>query len=364
LPTSTGLDLGSTAGAGQRWDLFAQTVDISTSLTVAGTTTLSGSINDGSALPATAGTVRFGTGGTIQWRNNANTQNLSLRKDTADVLHWPGILEIDCGGAGEPTCSGGLSQIVLSDNNNPGVNGNGYFIRWGQRNSAGTPMNPTQLQGGFADATAGSEQATLDWAVYVGGVVQGIGIGGVVGGGAVPAITPANNGVWQLGRSGKGFLLARMDGSNPSIEFRNTAATLPNGLHRIIETGNDLVFNRNTSAGGAFATNTNDLVLSGVTGDVQIGTGVSADGGGAKHKRFGASCTTAAGIGSTCTNTYSWTTTFADANYTPVCWGQAGSNFPILYQSSFNAAGVTITVAAMTAAAAQFASVDCIALHD
>jgi hypothetical protein len=268
------------------------------------------------ATPATAGTIRFPSTASLQWRNNANGANLSLSKDTADVLHWPGMQEWDCGGSGEPTCSGGLEQIILSDNNNPGVAGNGYFIRWGQRNSAGTAFNPVQLQGGFATVTAGAEQATLDIAMYVNSVVRGIGIGGVVGGGSVPAITPSQNGVWQLGRSGLGFIKARMEGSNPSTEYRNTTATLPNGLHRILETGNDFIINRNTAAGGDFSTNTNDLILRGVDGKAQIGTGVYTDGGGFKHAT---ASTGSIGATTRAEIQITWGTAWADTSYTAVC---------------------------------------------
>jgi hypothetical protein len=268
------------------------------------------------STPATAGTIRFPSVGSMQWRNNANSGNFSLSKTTDDVFHIPMATQWDCGSTGQVSCSGGAAQLVLNDNNNPGIDGNGHFIRWGAYTSTGVGKNPTQLQGGFASATNGSEQATLDIINYVGGTVRGLAIGGVVGGGTVPAITPGDAGIWQLGRSGSGFIKARMEGSNPSTEYRNTAATLPNGLHRILETGNDFIINRNTAAGGDFSTNTNDLILRGVDGKIQIGTGIYTDGGGFKHAT---ASTGSIGATTRAEIQITWGTAWADTSYTAVC---------------------------------------------
>jgi hypothetical protein len=318
-----------------------------------------------SATLATAGNIRFATGDTLQWRNNANTLNLALNKDTADVFHIPGQMEWDCGASGQPTCNGGLEQIVLADNNNPGVDGNGYFIRWAANTSTGVAKNPTQIQGGFASAANGAEQATLDIINYVGGALRGLAIGGIVGGGAVPAVTPTDNGIWQLGRSGTGFLKTRMEGTNPSTEYRNNAAALPNGLHRILETGNDFIINRNTAAGGDFSTNTNDFIIRGVDGDLQIGTGVYVDGGGVKHQRQATTCATAAAAGATCTVTITWTTAFANANYSTVCTGEGvTTGVPVVGATTTKLVGsVLVQTVAVTAVAAQFTVMDCIAFE-
>jgi len=99
-------------------------------------------------------------------------------------------------------------------------------------------------------------------------------------------------------------------------------------------------------------------------GGLTVGTGVAADGSGFKHKRFGATCSTAATTGTTCTTTFSWTTAFADANYTPVCTPVGPTQVGIFSLASFNAAGVTIEVVAGTNASASFSGVDCIATHD
>ena len=92
---------------------------------------------------------------------------------------------------------------------------------------------------------------------------------------------------------------------------------------------------------------------------------VSNDSGGLKHIRFGATCTTAATAGATCTTVYSWTTAFADASYTPVCWGRSPSGTPTLQlNESGVAASITVRVTAITAVASKFFGVHCIAPHD
>lgn len=84
-----------------------------------------------------------------------------------------------------------------------------------------------------------------------------------------------------------------------------------------------------------------------------------------KTQRFGASCTTAASAAATCTSTFSWTTAFADANYTPVCWGEGPAGSPIISLNATQvAASVTVQVQAATAVASSFAGVYCHAVHD
>lgn len=100
------------------------------------------------------------------------------------------------------------------------------------------------------------------------------------------------------------------------------------------------------------------------TQTLQVNASVAKDGGGFKHKRFGATCSTAATTGTTCTTTYSWTTAFADANYTPVCTPVGPTQLGVFSINSFNAAGVTIVIDTATNAAASYSGVDCIAIHD
>lgn len=91
-------------------------------------------------------------------------------------------------------------------------------------------------------------------------------------------------------------------------------------------------------------------------------------GGGFKHQRFGAQCTTAASVGGLCATptTNTWTAAFADANYTVVCTlNGITSGVPVVegYTAKI-AASFTINFAALTAVAAQASGLDCIAAHD
>lgn len=97
-----------------------------------------------------------------------------------------------------------------------------------------------------------------------------------------------------------------------------------------------------------------------------FGGGIVGDGAGFKHKRGTAGCATAASAGAVCTTVITWTTTFADASYTPHCWGRVvTSGVPVNGAiTTFNASTVTFTTVAVTAAAAQFTNIDCEAVHD
>lgn len=96
-----------------------------------------------------------------------------------------------------------------------------------------------------------------------------------------------------------------------------------------------------------------------------VATGISNNGSGVKHARFGATCTTGAVGGNTCTTTYSWTTGFADANYTAVCWGEGPVGSPVLTLNAAQiAASITVQVQTIVSVASSFAGVDCIAVHD
>lgn len=99
---------------------------------------------------------------------------------------------------------------------------------------------------------------------------------------------------------------------------------------------------------------------------IKVTTGVANDGGGMKHKRGQAGCATAAAAGAVCTSTITWTTAFADANYTVECQGiGTTSGVPTLGSVTARiAASVTVTTIAVTAVAAQFTTIECVATHD
>lgn len=66
--------------------------------------TFTGTFISSSANPATTGILRLATGDAICWRNQANTANLCISKDTSDVLTWAGsamkFSEATCSNAG------------------------------------------------------------------------------------------------------------------------------------------------------------------------------------------------------------------------------------------------------------------------
>lgn len=96
-----------------------------------------------------------------------------------------------------------------------------------------------------------------------------------------------------------------------------------------------------------------------------ISTGVTS-GSGFKHQRFGASCTTGASVGASCNTAVTWTVAFADANYSAVCTVNGiTSGVPTqINVNSKTGAGMNISIAALTAVAAQASGFDCIAVHD
>lgn len=118
----------------------------------------------------------------------------------------------------------------------------------------------------------------------------------------------------------------------------------------------------NDDIGGSSANRPRNLFLG---NQLSVGLSMANDAGGEKHKRFGATCTTGNVAGNTCTTTYSWTTAFADGNYTPVCWGVAPTGSPVLTLSTGPiAASITVQVQTMTAIASSFTNVYCVAMHD
>lgn len=80
-------------------------------------------------------------------------------------------------------------------------------------------------------------------------------------------------------------------------------------------------------------------------------------------------CATAASLNATCDTTVTWTNPFADANYTVSCIGSAvTSGVPIIEGISISAAktasAITVRTISITAAAAQFTNLNCMAVHD
>jgi hypothetical protein len=97
-------------------------------------------------------------------------------------------------------------------------------------------------------------------------------------------------------------------------------------------------------------------------------TGVNQDAGGFKHKRV-SGCATGASLNATCDTKVTWITAFANASYTATCTGDVvTSGVPMLEGIAISAAktdgAITVRTISLTAAAAQFATIDCIAVHD
>lgn len=115
-----------------------------------------------------------------------------------------------------------------------------------------------------------------------------------------------------------------------------------------------------------------NIIFGSRTGTVGVGA-IAQDSGALKHIRFnngglgnlGGTCPTAAGVGATCTSAaITWTTAFADANYTLVCTLTSPTNVPtIAYYTKTGGTSFTITIAALTAAAANAGEVDCVGIY-
>jgi hypothetical protein len=103
-----------------------------------------------------------------------------------------------------------------------------------------------------------------------------------------------------------------------------------------------------------------------VTGKTTLTGGVAADSAGFKHKRFGGTTATAASSFSTQTTTFTWTTAFADTNYTVSCTPVGAATGTPIFQGVVTKTNATVIVQVMagTAVASSFAGVDCVAVHD
>lgn len=102
----------------------------------------------------------------------------------------------------------------------------------------------------------------------------------------------------------------------------------------------------------------------GVAGVLTV-TGGVGNGAGFQRQRT-AGCATAASLAATCDTTVTWGTTTVNTNYTVVCSGEAitsGVPVQVGIQSKFTD-HVVFRTGALTAAAAQFTTIDCVMVHD
>lgn len=152
-----------------------------------------------------------------------------------------------------------------------------------------------------------------------------------------------------------------------AVQFNGGTSGLVNLAAPSVAGSNNLVLPAATDTLVARATTdtlTNKTITSPVITSPTINSGV-AQGSGFKTQRFGNPCTTTASAGASCVTTYTWTTAFADANYTVVCSGVDQGQAAFGNVDSFTASGLVFRVTAATAAPATFqAGVNCIAVHD
>jgi hypothetical protein len=97
-----------------------------------------------------------------------------------------------------------------------------------------------------------------------------------------------------------------------------------------------------------------------------VGTTLNSGSGLYETKRDAAGCATSGPAGAVCTSTITWTAAFPDTAYSVHCQGNGvGSGTPVIGAlTSKSAAGVVVQTVAITAAAAQFKSIECAAIHD
>jgi hypothetical protein len=167
---------------------------------------------------------------------------------------------------------------------------------------------------------------------------------------------------------GTGMLVRADTAASAYTQALNDAIHIQNpvkGAGSAITEADGLLIDDITSGSTNFALKTLGAAKSSFNGGVVLGTSVAPDGSGFKHKRV-AGCATAASLAATCTTTVTWTTAFADASYSATCNGDLiTSGVPLNGGLTAKlAASVTFQTVSGTAAAAQYTTVDCIAVHD
>jgi hypothetical protein len=171
----------------------------------------------------------------------------------------------------------------------------------------------------------------------------------------------------QLGNNGTLFLNSpsgiRWTGATSGNTVVQAAAVAGAGVLTLPATVTDTLVARTSTD-----TLTNKTLTSPAITNPTFNGGVS-QGSGFKHQRFGPSCITAAAIGAACNSTYTWSAAFADANYSVVCTGDnranTASGIPVVINAnSVGPSSFLLSIAAFSAAAAQFPAVDCVAFHD
>jgi hypothetical protein len=270
------------------------------------------------ANPASAGTIRLASVDVLNFRNNANTGNIAgISKTAGDIVAVGDSLGISTSG---PISAGGS----VSTNNNT-LNTGTATISGGNvlLNNAGNTYQIKNNAGNGNLRAMGNDAGDI---LSFGTDFNGINIDG-------------------------GGFIANNAGATPASA----------GFIRMAN-GNQMCWNNNAgNANVCLSKDTNDKVN---VPNLLVTTGV-AQGSGFKHQRFSSLCTVGtSNVADTCDTTLTWTSAFADANYTVVCFSIPAAGLPQSYLISKAAASFVFRTANITASAAHYSEADCVAVHD
>lgn len=317
------------------------------------------------ANPAASGVFRLASGDIgLSWRNNANSADISFTKTPGDVVTLGGALSI---GANALT-AGAATFSSVTNTGNSTISGN--------LSVTGTLGVTGATTLGTLTASSSTLGATSTGAITASGAITA-GSNAISGGagtfsgqitstlapGTAPLVVSSSTQVNNLN-------VSQLEGKTWEIPGTIGSTTPATGAFTTLAASTSLSIAGGTALTTTNRTGTGNLVLQAGAAlaspsltSATFLTGIS-QGSGHKHQRFGTLCTTAAGAGATCTTAVTWTSAFADANYTVVCTGITQVNVPALSVEAVAGAGFTIRISAITAAAASFTTADCIADHD
>lgn len=270
------------------------------------------SLTSSSANPANVGQIKLASGDCLDWRNNANTGNIQLCKDTSDALDLTAFSAVKTTAVSATQTGGGPSAGMSEKSASP-------FFAW-------------QATGQAADQKW--------WDCGASGLTF-----------VCRAVNDANNnaGVWVTVNRGAGVAIS-------SIAFGSGGGsqTVPSS------TGN---FVLDTAA----QTLTSKTLTSPAINTPSFSAMCNNNSTGCKAQRFGATTATGTTAGAQQTTAYTWASPFANANYTlsVTCRG-ATNTVPSLAIQSITASGFVVIVQANVPAAAgtTCTNIDAIAILD
>lgn len=262
------------------------------------------SLTSATANPATVGTIKLASTDIVDWRNNANTGNTQLAKTGAAAGNVPAdTLDMTAFG-------GARASSFISATANPSSAGAVAL--------ASTDCAKFRNNANAADVNGLCKNASDQVLV-----------------GSGPVIVPAVSDTAALLAAAQTLLAKTL--TSPVITNPSTTGT---------DSGAEILQNKTLQS-------------------PVITTGVG-QGSGYKHQRFGSLCTTAVGANSSCSSTLTWTSAFADANYTAVCQGDTNTgSLAFLIQNGHAAGTVTVTISNSSGGGAvSFTNVNCTGTHD